>query len=379
MVFGDRDQNIYGFAGNRYTPLSAVLKGVAALPLPVSHRLTREIAALASAVAGHDSDQRIVSHRQGVMPRLISNSDLTSQTHQVVADILRLINSGTALDQIAVLARTREFLKPVEQRLLAHGIPTQRIGVARDIGHCLSTLRLVRLVEHSARLGHKIDEASIRQSMRKITVAEARWPGAVQRLRIAVRATSLDGRFVQCADAYMHLLGGIRANTEIQHELNRWEPMCRGYPDAASARQAFKKIAGQHHNEPVGVGVVTANIHAAKGREWNHVMVVGLAHGQLPYIKTLDDVHALEEERRVLYVAISRARETLHLYYAPVTHASSGQRFKLLSWFLAAPKVSRLLAREYGPDVPVSDSTHTDEIYVNSAHKTRRLRSSQTS
>jgi DNA helicase II / ATP-dependent DNA helicase PcrA len=379
MVFGDRDQNIYGFAGNRYTALSAVLNGVVEMPLPVSHRLTREVAALASAVAGHDSEKRIVSHRQGVKPRLISNSGLTSQTHQVVADILRLIDSGTALDQIAVLARTRDFLRPVEQRLLAHGIPTQRLGVKRDIGHCLSTLRLVRLVERSARLGHKIDEASIRQSMRKITVAETRWPGAVQRLRIAVRATSLDGRFGQCADAYMHLLGGIRANTEIQHELNRWEPMCRGYPDAASARQAFKKIAGQHHNEPVGVGVVTANIHAAKGREWNHVMVVGLAHGQLPYIKALDDAQALEEERRVLYVAISRARETLHLYYAPVTHAPTGQRFKLLSQLLAAHKVSRLLAMEYGPDVPVSDSTPTDDIYVNSSQKTRRLRSSQIS
>lgn len=379
MVFGDRDQNIYGFAGSRYTPLSAVLKGVVELPLHVSHRLTREVAALASAVAGHDSDKRIVSHRTGVMPRVISNSDLTSQTHQVVTDILRLINSGTALDQIAVLARTREFLKPVEQRLLAHGIPTQRLGVNRNISHCLSTLRLVQLVERSARLGHKIDEASIRQSMRKITVAETRWPGAVQRLRIAVRATSLDGRFVQCADAYMHLLGGIRANTEIQHELNRWEPMCRGYPDAASAREAFKKIAGQHHNKPVGVGVVTANIHAAKGREWNHVMVVGLAHGQLPYINALDDAQALEEERRVLYVAITRSCETLHLYHAPVTHASSGQRFKLLSRFLAAPKVSRLLAREYAPDVSGSASTPTDDIYVSSAQKTRRLRSSQTS
>ena len=379
MVFGDRDQNIYGFAGNRYTPLSAVLTGVVELPLPVSHRLTREVAALASTVAGHDSKKPIVSHRQGVKPRLITNNDLTSQTHQVVTDILRLIDSGTALDQIAVLARTREFLKPVEQRLLAHGIPTHRLGVTRDIQHCLSTLRLVRLVENSTLHGHKIDEASIRQSMRKIVVAADRWSGAVQRLRIAVRATSLDGRFGQCADAYMHLLGGIRANTEIQHELNRWEPMCRGYLDAVSAREAFKKIAGQHHNEPVGVGVVTANIHAAKGREWDNVMVVGLAHGQLPYIKALDDIQALEEERRILYVAITRSRETLHLYHAPVTHASSGQRFKLLSRFLAPPKVSRLLAREYGPDVLVSDSTPTDDIYVNSAQKTRRLRSSQTS
>lgn len=106
MVLGDRDQNIYGSAGNRYTPLSAVLNGVVEMPLPVSHRLTREVAALASAVAGHDTERRIVSHRQGVMPRLISNGDLTSQTHQVVADILRLIDSGNALDQIAVLART---------------------------------------------------------------------------------------------------------------------------------------------------------------------------------------------------------------------------------------------------------------------------------
>lgn len=215
--------------------------------------------------------------------------------------------------------------------------------------------------------------------MRNISVAEARWPGAVQRLRIAVRATSLDGRFGQCADAYMHLLGGIRANTEIQHELNRWEPMCRGYPDAASARNAFKEIAGQRHNAPVGIGVVTANIHAAKGREWNHVMVVGLAHGQLPYIKALDDAQALEEERRILYVAITRSRETLHLYHAPVTHATSCQRFKLLSRSWPHLKYRVCWQEKYGPDVPVSDSTPTDDIYVNSTQMTRRLRSSQAS
>ena len=381
MVFGDRDQAIYGFGGSRYTPLSNVIDGVTLMRLPVSHRLTQEIAALASMVAGHDANNQIVAIKCGALPRLNSSNDLASQTHETVADILNLIQSGTQPCQIAVLARTKAFLKPVEQRLLAHGIATNRLGKTREHCHYLLTLSLVQLVERSVRLGRRIQEASIRHSMRTVKVDEDRWLGALQRLRIAAKATSLEGHYRQCVDAYLHLLGGIRTNEEIRHELRRWEPMCRGYPNVAAARQAFKEIGTVEDSLNSDTAVVTSTIHASKGREWNHVMVVGLADGQLPFRNAREDTQALEEERRTLYVAISRARESLHLYYAPAIDAASGQPHEHLSQFLASPSVLRSVAQnstvsglaEGTAKPPHISSTNRKKRVANRVSKTQEL------
>ncbi len=61
--------------------------------------------------------------------------------------------------------------------------------------------------------------------------------------------------------------------------------------------------------------VTVSTIHASKGLEFDHVFLVGLSEGLMPY-RASDDVEALEEERRVLYVGVTRAQESLYLSYA---------------------------------------------------------------
>lgn len=80
--------------------------------------------------------------------------------------------------------------------------------------------------------------------------------------------------------------------------------------------------------------VTTSTIHAAKGREWDHVFVVGMADGQLP-LHLAKGEQMLAEERRLLYVAVTRARESVRLYYAPVFHSRTRQLFEQPSRFLA--------------------------------------------
>ena len=131
---------------------------------------------------------------------------------------------------------------------------------------------------------------------------------------------------------YLHAIGGVRANTEVHHDLNRWAPICRNYAYAAEMLRAIKRP-----DKPV---IQTMTIHAAKGREWDHVFVVGVADGQLPLYLS-KGTRMLAEERRLLYVAITRARESLRLYFAPVDHARSQQRFEKRSRFLRPPSVMR--------------------------------------
>lgn len=68
--------------------------------------------------------------------------------------------------------------------------------------------------------------------------------------------------------------------------------------------------------------VQTMTIHTAKGGEWDYVFVVGVADGELPIFYAKSE-SALAEERRLLYVAVTRARNAVRLYYAPMPHAHS--------------------------------------------------------
>ena len=151
-------------------------------------------------------------------------------------------------------------------------------------------------------------------------------------LERASRSPSLEGRYRACGDAYLQALGGVRANSEVHHDLNRWAPICRNHACAVEMLHAIKQP-----DKPV---IQTMTIHAAKGREWDHVFLVGVADGQLP-LYLAKGAMMLAEERRLLYVAITRARESLRLYFAPVDHARSQQRFEKRSRFLRPPSAMR--------------------------------------
>lgn len=333
MVFGDPEQAIYGFAGNSYTPLDQVVEGAVLMPLPESHRLHHQTAALAMAVAGVRA-QKIVTKRQGTRPVLVRNSDLTTQTHAVVRDIQRLLGQGVDASRIAVLARTRAFLKPVEQCLMAQGINAARQGIKRDFQHALRVLRLVRLIERHVRDKEPIDPDSVSHVFDKVLLAtQPCWKSQVRKLMKAGRSPSLEGRYRACMEIYLSVQGGARAYTEIHRNLNDLRSYCRGHGRAIQMLRAIKQ------GKPM---ITTMTIHAAKGREWDYVFVVGVADGQLPIYKCKDSV-ALAEERRLLYVAITRARQAVRLYYSPVPHPRGGKSFEKPSRLLQPECVLRAL------------------------------------
>lgn len=132
------------------------------------------------------------------------------------------------------------------------------------------------------------------------------------------------------------MLGGSRQNKDIQHELARWEPLCSRYDSSVVMRAALKTIPPEK--------VVTATIHAAKGRAWKHVRVVGVTEGLLPIYHAKDE-SAMNEEMRLMYVAVTRAIDTLKLYHAPMTHTRSGNTFDELSRFVLRARVFKHLSR----------------------------------
>lgn len=335
IVFGDPEQAIYGFGGNSYTPLNQVVDGAVVMPLLESYRLHRQTAALAMAVAG-ERTQKIVTMREGAKPVLVSSGSSLEQARAVVRDIRHLLEQGVDPSSIAVLARTRATLKAVEQSLLALDINTARKGVERDVRHVQRVLRLVRLVERYVRTQMPIDPDVVANVLRKVKlVAKQDWKSRARSLQKAASSSSLEGRYKECRDIYLKVLGGVRADKEVRDGLNFWLGKCRQYDDSPEMLHATKQVKSV---------VQTMTIHAAKGGEWDHVFVVGVADGELPIFHAKSET-ALAEERRLLYVAITRARNAVRLYYAPTPHARSYKKSEELSSFLQPAKVQRALAQ----------------------------------
>lgn len=335
MVFGDPYQAIFGFMGATYTPLSHVLDGVNEFSLPVSRRLTAQTAALASAVAQHSASQAIKTSRVGELPIFVHDKSLDAQVKNVVQHIQTLIAGGTSPEQIAVLARINALLTPIEQGLLGKNVQTNRNGTNRHRKHVLRVLKLVRVIEQCEMANTLITPERLRSVLFRVTEADdGVWKKEALALNKAARLRSLEGRYRLCAAAYLRLMGGVRKDPELRADVNRWEPWCRSYESALTMRAAIQKMPAK--------GVVTGTIHSAKGGEWDHVLIVGATDGLLPLYLARDD-QSLSEERNLMYVAITRARETVRLYHAPTNHARSRKRFEDISRFLDESAVRETL------------------------------------
>ena len=338
MVFGDLYQGIYGFAGANHTPLSSVLDNVHQMSLPVSRRLTSQTATLASAVAGLKGKKAIQTNRDGAMPILVCDKTQSEQTEKIVQHILKLINQGVEPSEIALLGRTKALLHPVEQLLLGHDVQTNRMGYTRHTKHALRVLKLVSIVYRCEKDNAKVLPERLIKAFPFIAgVDDEKWKKQATDLNKVARTPSLGGRYIKCAKIYLRLNDGIRADAERRADVNRWEAKCNDFKTAKSMRLAIRAMRVEK--------VVTGTIHAAKGREWKHVLVVGATDGLLP-IHFAKDEHSIEQERNMMYVAITRAIDTVRLYHAPSNYARGRKTFEDVSRFLATPDVRKCFSVE---------------------------------
>lgn len=336
MVFGDKDQSVFGYSGSKHTPLRTALTAVTEMQIPFSMRLTVEIAALASAVAGHQSNSRIKALRRGEKPKLILSETMHLQVSTIVNSISELISTGTSPQDIVLLARTKAQLQQVELALLARGIDTTRKNESRNRGHAQKVLRLARQIEKSDSFSSAEARAMLEyfSQYHGIKTDDRLLVNAADMLRSAACSPSLEGRYSGCARAYLRLHGGINVNKELRNDINRWLPLCRGKKSAREMRNEIQNIAA---------AVTSSTIHAAKGGTWEHVFIVGATEGLLPLYNSCSSDEAVQEERNLLYVAITRGSVSVSLFHAPTNHPRIRQCFKRPSRFLQHSNVQKAL------------------------------------
>ncbi len=311
-VVGDASQTIYSFTGASSAHLLEFprrLRGATVVRLVKDYRSTPQVVGLANAIIrqarGAEARLRLELHGQrpsGPEPEIRMFPDEPSEAAAVAARCAELIAAGTPAREIAVLFRTNAQSESYEEALAEAGVPTVVQGAERFF-----------------------ERAEVRQAMVAIRGQAKSIPPDVPVRDAVVLALESVGWRPDEAPA-----GGAARE--------RWEALqalvaLTGEVSAGSLEdfgaELTRRAALQH--APTVEGVTLASLHSAKGLEWDAVFLVGLAEGTLPtaYAKTPE---ALEEERRLLYVGITRARQWLWLSYA--TARSPGGRSRRPSRFL---------------------------------------------
>ncbi|MCL6421985.1 ATP-dependent DNA helicase UvrD2 [Brachybacterium sp. JHP9] len=307
-VVGDAAQTIYTFAGARASYLldfPREFRGASTIRLERNYRSTPQIVRLANTVLdgaqGRTKAHRLtlVSQRPaGPAPVIESYADDMAEAEGVAERIQEQIREGRTAADMAVLFRTNSQSEAVEQALTARGIGYlvrggDRFFERQEVRRALLALRAASRVEHG-------DAA---RAVRDV-VSALGWSEKAPETTGAVRERW------DSLNALVHLTGTILARPGA------------GLVDVV--RELEERAESQ--SAPVVDGVTLASIHAAKGLEWPSVFVIGASDGLLP-ISMAQTPAEVEEERRLFYVALTRARDLLTISWSAArTPGSRGSR-----------------------------------------------------
>jgi DNA helicase-2/ATP-dependent DNA helicase PcrA len=413
-VVGDDAQSIYSFRAatvrnildfpHQFAPRAEIVT------LDRNYRSTQPILAAANGVIGLARERftkNLWTDRASfAKPRLVAVRDEADQARYVVDRVLAGREEGSLLKQQAVLFRTSSHSGPLEVELTRRNIPFVKFGGLKflDAAHVKDMLALLRFIENPRdrvagfRILHLLPGIGPASAQRILDqMAEAFDPiGALCALASPPRAG--DGW-----TAFVQTIGDIRYSewpADIERARLWYEPHLRRIHEDADTRQAdlvqLEQIASGYPSrerflteltldppdatsDQAGVPLldedylVLSTIHSAKGQEWKSVYVLNVVDGCMPSDLGAGTSAELEEERRLLYVAMTRAKDDLHLVI-PQRFFTHGQRsqgdrhvyaartrfipdrllglFERTSWPVAAP-ASPARASHQGPKIDV--------------------------
>jgi DNA helicase-2/ATP-dependent DNA helicase PcrA len=297
-VVGDASQTIYSFAGADPSHLLEFPRrhpGATVVKLVRDYRSTPQVVALANglldrapASATRARVQLVAQRPAGPAPSFTGYDDDVAEAAGVAARVRALLAAGTPASEIAVLYRTNGQSEPLEQALADAGVGYLLRGGERFFAR--QEVRQAVLLLRGAKRGD--DGTEPLGAVVRDVLAAAGWTPEPPAASGAVR------------DRW----ASLQALAALADDLAAARPEAR-LPDLVA--ELDERDAAQH--APAVEGVTLASLHAAKGLEWDAVFLVGLTEGLMPISFSTDDPDAVEEERRLLYVGVTRAREHLAL------------------------------------------------------------------
>jgi DNA helicase II / ATP-dependent DNA helicase PcrA len=316
-VVGDANQTIYTFAGAtpRYLlEFSRRFPDAVVVRLRRDYRSTPQVVSCAnmliSAARNQPAGSRLRLEGQlppGPEPSFHEYDDEPAEAVAVAATIRRMIRDGIPASEIAVLFRVNAQSEVYERALDEAGVPYQVRGGERFFAR-----------------------PEVRQAMTALRAAGSGQGGGelVEAVRTVLTPLGLTNQPV-AGTAARQRWESLRALVGLAEELVAVEP---GADLARFAAELATRAEASH--PPTVQGVTLASLHAAKGLEWDAVFLVGLVDGTLPIQHAEGDDAKIEEERRLLYVGVTRARRHLALSWALSRSSGGGRRNRRRSRFL---------------------------------------------
>ena len=414
FVVGDDDQSIYGWRGAKVENMQQFLRdhpSARTIRLEQNYRSSANILGAANAVIAHNpgriGKQLWTDTGDGEPIDLYAAYNEMDEARFVVERIRQWVRDGGSLGDAAILYRSNAQSRAFEEALLSEQLPYRVYGGMRfferaEIQDALAYLRLVanrgddaafeRAVNTPARgIGERtLDE--VRRLARNARVSL--WGAAM----LATQGTDLAGRARNALAAFMALVEQLAGETaeldlaeRVDHVLVRsglrehWAKESRGGLDSESRTENLDELvsvasrfvrridddeategmselvaflsyaaleAGEGQVEAGEDGVQLMTLHSAKGLEFPLVFLAGLEEGLFPSNRSLDESGRLEEERRLAYVGITRARQKLVLTYAEARRLHGQDMYGIPSRFLR--EIPASLLNEVRPRVQVS-------------------------
>ena len=315
-VVGDANQTIYSFAGASPRPLLDFPRRfpeAVVVRLERDYRSTPQVVGLANEVIKWARDRpsgsrlRLIGQRpDGPKPTFTEFDDETLEAAAVARRVKALLDEGVSASEIAVLYRVNAQSEVFEQALAEVGVPYQVRGGERFF-----------------------QRAEVRQAMVALRSAAAHeptgeLPKVVREVLAGIGLTDEPPAGGTAREKWESLLALVELAEELVTTV-----------DSADLRTfvAELELRAEAQHPPTVEGVTLASLHAAKGLEWDAVFLVGLVEGTLPIQHAEGDDAAIEEERRLLYVGVTRAREHLWMSWA-LARAAGGRRYRRRSRFL---------------------------------------------
>jgi len=355
-VVGDDAQAIYSFRAAtvrnildfpaRFTPPAEVVT------LEQNYRSTQPILAAANAVidlADERFTKNLWSERKSAeLPLLVGVRDEADQALYVVEKVLESREAGVALKAQAVLFRASHHSGPLEVELTRRNIPFVKFGGLKflEAAHIKDLLAMLRFAENPrdrvagfrviqllpgigpATAAKALDEVAAvadpvdgLDAMKPPAAAAEHWPSFVEAVRLVRSgAAGWPAEFDLVRRWYEPHLDRIHEDASVrQADLHQLVQIAATYPSRERFLTELTLDPPEATSDRAGVPsldedyLILSTIHSAKGQEWKSVFILNVVDGCLPSDLATGTSAEIEEERRLLYVAMTRARDHLHV------------------------------------------------------------------
>jgi len=406
FVVGDDDQSIYRWRGARVEHIHRFQRdfpNATVVKLEQNYRSTATILNAANAVIANNADRMgknlWTEGAEGEPIRLYAAYNERDEADFVIGRLRDWIDQGNARADAAVLYRSNAQSRVLEEGLINAGIPYRVYGGLRfferaEIKDALAYLRLISHREDDASFERIVNRPTRGIGARTVEIMRAyaransctmwRAAGAVASDELAGRAAKAVLGFMNLIERMARETTGLDLQDMVDHVIHasglvdmfrndkgeRGETKLENLMELVSAAKSFEPDpAGEmspldeflsHAALEAGEGQAEAwqdcvqlmTMHSAKGLEFPLVFLCGMEDGLFPHQRSIADPNGLEEERRLCYVGITRAKQTLYVTYAEQRRLHGMDSFSQPSRFIS--EIPDEYVEEIRPRVQVS-------------------------